>query len=377
MFADLSLRTAGLDGESHSESFRRRSRLLREYANLVHSQSEWGTCNPVISSSLSSSTMTTTTTTSSLKSSSTAKTSTSVKTTSSTSTLPAISSLPSCGQTCFSNLIGQYPTLGCSSPDPSCLCSNVNFGYGIRDCSNGACGTDVASTVIAYETAYCSSALATRSSTTASSKSTTTSTSLCTGTPTGIALASPAPSRAVCNVQANGLALAGTGLLIAYTSGSPFVASVLACAGQCIATSTCTNFYFVAKASCNLHYGANSYVLNNSGVNAFSFYDISCFTGIALASPAPSGALCNVQANSLALTGTGLLIAYTSGSPYVTSVQACAAQCKATSTCTNFYFIAGSNCNLHYGANSYVLNNGGVNAFTLYDISCFTTCAIV
>jgi hypothetical protein len=60
MFADLSLRTAGLDGESHSESFRRRSRLLREYANLVHSQPEWGTCNPVISSTFNSSTMTTT-----------------------------------------------------------------------------------------------------------------------------------------------------------------------------------------------------------------------------------------------------------------------------------------------------------------------------
>jgi hypothetical protein len=76
-----------------------------------------------------------------------------------------IAALPSCGQTCFNNLIGQYSTLGCSSPDPSCLCSNVNFGYGIRDCSNGACGTAVASTVIAYEAVYCSSALATRSST--------------------------------------------------------------------------------------------------------------------------------------------------------------------------------------------------------------------
>jgi hypothetical protein len=109
-----------------------------------------------------------------LKSSSTAKTSSSVRTSSSTSTLPAISSLPSCGQLCFNNLIGQYSSLGCSSPDPSCLCSNVNFGYGIRDCSNGACGTDIASTVIAYETAYCSSALATatHSSTTASSTTT-------------------------------------------------------------------------------------------------------------------------------------------------------------------------------------------------------------
>ncbi|KAH6692832.1 hypothetical protein BKA61DRAFT_637637 [Leptodontidium sp. MPI-SDFR-AT-0119] len=95
-------------------------------------------------------------------SSSATKTSTSVTKSSSTTTLPAISSLPSCGQLCFNNLIGQYSSLGCSSPDPSCLCSNVNFGFGIRDCSNGACGTAVASTVIAYESAYCSSALATR-----------------------------------------------------------------------------------------------------------------------------------------------------------------------------------------------------------------------
>ncbi|KAI0168066.1 hypothetical protein BJ166DRAFT_246707 [Pestalotiopsis sp. NC0098] len=141
----------------------------------VGCQPEWGTCDPVTTSLSSSATITTTKTTStsatttstSVTTSSTSikTTSTSTTTTSSTSTLPAISSLPSCGQLCFNNLIGQYSSLGCSSPDPSCLCSNVNFGYGIRDCSNGACGTDVASTVIAYESAYCASALATRSST--------------------------------------------------------------------------------------------------------------------------------------------------------------------------------------------------------------------
>ena len=119
----------------------------------VLSQPNYGTCNTVTSSSSTSS--------------STTKTSSSVTTSSSTSTLAAISSLPSCGQLCFNNVIGQYSSLGCSSPDPSCLCSNVNFGYGIRDCSNGACGTAVASTVIAYESAYCSSALATRGSVTA------------------------------------------------------------------------------------------------------------------------------------------------------------------------------------------------------------------
>ncbi len=77
------------------------------------------------------------------------------------STPTAISDLPACGQTCFSNMFAQYSALGCSSADPGCLCQNMNFYYGIRDCSNGACGTDVASTVISFESAYCSSVLAT------------------------------------------------------------------------------------------------------------------------------------------------------------------------------------------------------------------------
>ncbi|PTB65069.1 carbohydrate-binding module family 18 protein [Trichoderma citrinoviride] len=71
-----------------------------------------------------------------------------------------IGSLPACGQTCFNNMLAQYSQLGCSSPDPRCLCENVNFGYGLRDCSNGACGTAVASTVIAYGSSYCASATA-------------------------------------------------------------------------------------------------------------------------------------------------------------------------------------------------------------------------
>ncbi|KFY91639.1 hypothetical protein V500_04559 [Pseudogymnoascus sp. VKM F-4518 (FW-2643)] len=146
----------------------------------VGCQPEWGTCNIVTSSSLASSSTTTTsgsksssiTTTSGLTSSSTAATSSTVTTSSPTSTLPPISSFPSCGQLCFNNLIGQYSTLGCSSPNPSCLCSNVNFGYSIRDCSNRACRADVASTVIAYETAYCSSALATATHNLATASST-------------------------------------------------------------------------------------------------------------------------------------------------------------------------------------------------------------
>ena len=56
---------------------------------------------------------------------------------------------------------GQWSTLGCASTsNAACLCSNVNFGYGIRDCANGACGTAVGSTVIAFGSSYCASATA-------------------------------------------------------------------------------------------------------------------------------------------------------------------------------------------------------------------------
>jgi hypothetical protein len=112
------------------------------------------------------------TTTSSVQSPTTIKqspTTTTRSPTTSTSTIPkttAFSALPSCGQTCFNNLQAQYSTLGCSGPDSYCLCNNPNFGYGLRDCANGACGTAVASTVIAYGSAYCSSAFATHTATT-------------------------------------------------------------------------------------------------------------------------------------------------------------------------------------------------------------------
>jgi hypothetical protein len=124
-------------------------------------------------------------TTSSVQSPTTSKQSPTTTTrvpTTSTSTSPkttALSALPSCGQTCFNNLQAQYSTLGCSGPDSYCLCNNPNFGYGLRDCANGACGTAVASTVIAYGNAYCSTALATHTTTSAAPTTrTTTSASL-------------------------------------------------------------------------------------------------------------------------------------------------------------------------------------------------------
>ena len=78
-----------------------------------------------------------------------------------TATSTGLAALPSCGQLCFNNMLAQYSSLGCASEqDAACLCGNVNFGYGLRDCSNGACGSEVASTVIAYGSAYCASATA-------------------------------------------------------------------------------------------------------------------------------------------------------------------------------------------------------------------------
>lgn len=57
-------------------------------------------------------------------------------------------------------MLGLAASLGCpainGAPDTACLCSNVAFGYGIRDCSAQACpaGTDLAS-IYSYGVGYC------------------------------------------------------------------------------------------------------------------------------------------------------------------------------------------------------------------------------
>ncbi|RDW56892.1 CFEM protein [Coleophoma crateriformis] len=135
--------------------------------------SKSSTSTKVSSTTTSSSTKTSSSTTSS-------KSSTSKTSTTTSATLTAISQLPTCGQTCFSNMLAQYSALGCATANPSCLCRNANFGYGLIDCSNGACGTAVASTVIAFESAYCSSAIA------ASTTYPTTTTATATATISGI-----------------------------------------------------------------------------------------------------------------------------------------------------------------------------------------------
>lgn len=46
---------------------------------------------------------------------------------------------------------------GCGQNDVLCYCKEPNFGYGVRDCANEACGSSEASTVIAFGTQYCQS----------------------------------------------------------------------------------------------------------------------------------------------------------------------------------------------------------------------------
>lgn len=77
-----------------------------------------------------------------------------------TATGTGLAALPSYGQLCFNNMLAQFSSLGCATAAPACLCSNVNFGYGLCDCSNGVCGSVIASRVIDYRSSYCASATA-------------------------------------------------------------------------------------------------------------------------------------------------------------------------------------------------------------------------
>jgi len=74
-----------------------------------------------------------------------------------TAAAQTIDSLPPCGKLCVNNMLLKASELGCASGDVACLCKNVNFAYGIRDCSTAACGAEAAAPVIAYGEKYCGS----------------------------------------------------------------------------------------------------------------------------------------------------------------------------------------------------------------------------
>ena len=63
--------------------------------------------------------------------------------------------------TCIKNMLALAPSLGCAPNDATCLCSNPDFGYGVRDCALESCpSTADANQVIAYGLAYCKSRIA-------------------------------------------------------------------------------------------------------------------------------------------------------------------------------------------------------------------------
>jgi hypothetical protein len=67
------------------------------------------------------------------------------------------SDLPQCGQTCVSNMVSAAKSqeLGCDAGDVSCLCTNQDFIYGLRDCSAAICNSEQAAAVVAYGLALC------------------------------------------------------------------------------------------------------------------------------------------------------------------------------------------------------------------------------
>jgi hypothetical protein len=72
----------------------------------------------------------------------------------------SLNDLPTCGQTCVNNMINIASTqFGCAVGDITCYCTNANFGYGVRDCSNEACSAEDAAKVIGYGTSFCANAV--------------------------------------------------------------------------------------------------------------------------------------------------------------------------------------------------------------------------
>lgn len=70
----------------------------------------------------------------------------------------SLQSLPDCGKLCVNNMLAKARELGCADGDSACLCKNIDFAYGIRDCSHEVCGPEQAIPVVAYGSNYCKTA---------------------------------------------------------------------------------------------------------------------------------------------------------------------------------------------------------------------------
>lgn len=188
---------------------------------------------------------------------------------------------------------------------------------------------------------------------------------------------SPAPAGKQCGRVGIPVFKEGMGNLPAYTENSAYVSSVGACAAQCLNTPACTSFFYTQSSRCAMFWGAISFSANgNSG--SHPFYEAECFScpstsSCAAMSPLPANKHCGRIGLPVSSSGSGTLISYPAGTPYVTSLGVCAAVCENLSECTGFFFVAGSKCSLQYGPVAFSAN-GNPGSMAYWDEACFATC---
>ncbi|KFY12573.1 hypothetical protein V492_03806 [Pseudogymnoascus sp. VKM F-4246] len=169
----------------------------------------------------------------------------------------------------------------------------------------------------------------------------------------------------------------GMGNFAADTENSASVSSVGACAAVCLNTPACTSFYYTQSSRCAMFYGPASFSPNGNA-GSQPFYEADCFacpttSSCAIESPLPANTHCGRVGVSVASSGSGTLINYPAGTPYVSSLGVCAAACESLPECTGFFFVAGSKCNLQYGPVSFS-PNGNAGSAPFWDQKCFATC---
>ncbi|EEH03838.1 chitinase [Histoplasma capsulatum G186AR] len=60
-----------------------------------------------------------------------------------------------CARGCIGRMLDLAPSLGCKADDVACLCKNMDFAYGVRDCTTEACGAQDLPAAAAAAARYC------------------------------------------------------------------------------------------------------------------------------------------------------------------------------------------------------------------------------
>jgi hypothetical protein len=96
---------------------------------------------------------------------------------------------------------------------------------------------------------------------------------------------------------------------------------------------------------------------------------LTCTSASVLAAPSQYASTCGAPGFSHDSPTSLVIVEYNSG-PYIASAAACGAQCLATASCTNLYFIEGSACNLHKGTSTFQ-ESTAAGYYGWYEASCF------